>query len=41
VFIDGEKHVTLRGDGVAEDFLSLIEEYVEQHYPSRFPHEPS
>lgn len=41
VFIDGEKHVTLRGDGVAEDFLSLIEEYVEQHYPSRFPRDPS
>jgi len=35
VFIDGEKHTTLRGDGLTQEFLDMIETYVEQHYPSR------
>jgi (E)-4-hydroxy-3-methylbut-2-enyl-diphosphate synthase len=35
VFIDGEKHATLRGDGLTQEFLDMIETYVEQHYPSR------
>jgi len=37
VFVDGEKHATLRGEGLKEDFLDLIEEYVEGHYSRRFP----
>ncbi len=37
VFVDGEKRVTLRGEGLTGDFLGLIEEYVETHYPRRFP----
>ena len=41
VFVDGEKHVTLRGEGITEEFLGLIENYVETHYPSRFPDESS
>jgi len=36
VFIDGKKQVTLRGEGLTEDFLQLIENYVQQKYPSRF-----
>jgi (E)-4-hydroxy-3-methylbut-2-enyl-diphosphate synthase len=36
VFIDGEKHVTLRGDGLTEEFLGLIEKYVKDHYSRRF-----
>ena len=39
VFIDGEKAVTLRGEGITEDFLGLIENYVETHYKRRFPGE--
>ena len=35
VYIDGEKQVTLRGDAVAAEFLDLIEQYVETHYPAR------
>jgi (E)-4-hydroxy-3-methylbut-2-enyl-diphosphate synthase len=41
VFIDGEKHVTLRGEGLTEEFLGLIEEYVRNHYPRRFPADAS
>ncbi len=37
VFVDGKKHVTLRGESLTEDFLQLIEEYVQGHYPQRFP----
>jgi len=37
VFVDGEKHATLRGDGLTQDFLSLIENYVDSHYARRFP----
>jgi len=38
VFIDGEKTVTLRGEGIAQDFVRIIDDYVERHYgavPSR------
>ncbi|MFC1689694.1 flavodoxin-dependent (E)-4-hydroxy-3-methylbut-2-enyl-diphosphate synthase [Pseudomonadota bacterium] len=35
VFIDGEKHLTLRGEGVSGEFLELIENYVKTHYPAR------
>ena len=37
VFIDGAKHVTLRGEGITDEFLGLIEQYVETHYSRRFP----
>jgi len=33
VFVDGKKTVTLRGDGLTEDFLRVIENYVSEHYP--------
>jgi len=36
VFINGEKQVTLRGAGITEEFLDLIEKYVENHYTPRF-----
>ncbi len=32
VFVDGEKTVTLRGDSIAADFVSLIDDYVERKY---------
>ena len=32
VFVDGEKTVTLRGDNIAADFRSIIENYVASHY---------
>ena len=37
VFVDGQKHKTLRGDGLTQEFLDLIEEYVETRYSSRLP----
>ena len=41
VFVDGEKTVTLRGAGLAEEFKALVEDYVRTHYPPRRPAEPS
>ena len=35
VFIDGEKALTLRGAGIAEEFHALVEQYVERRYGSR------
>ena len=35
VFVDGKKHITLRGETLTDDFLQLIEEYVQGHYPQR------
>jgi (E)-4-hydroxy-3-methylbut-2-enyl-diphosphate synthase len=35
VFIDGEKRATLRGEGLTEEFLKIIEDYVAKHYPQR------
>lgn len=32
VFMDGEKTHTLRGDHIADEFLSLLEQYVERRY---------
>ena len=34
VFINGEKAMTLRGDNVAAEFLAVIDNYVEDNYPS-------
>ncbi len=33
VFIDGNKAKTLRGESLTTDFLKLIENYVQDHYP--------
>ena len=32
VFVDGEKKVTLRGENIAQDFVALIDDYVEAKY---------
>lgn len=32
VFIDGEKALTLRGDGIATEFQALVESYVQRRY---------
>ena len=32
VYVDGEKTVTLKGDTIAEDFQSLVAEYVSTRY---------
>jgi (E)-4-hydroxy-3-methylbut-2-enyl-diphosphate synthase len=37
VFVDGEKHSTLRGEGLTAEFLDLIENYVQTRYKSRGP----
>ena len=33
VYVDGEKARTLEGLTLAEDFIAMVEEYVEAHYP--------
>ena len=35
VFIDGAKAQTLRGDGIADEFVGIIEDYVASHYHVR------
>jgi len=32
VFIDGEKAMTLRGDGIAEEFVRIVDDYVAKRY---------
>jgi (E)-4-hydroxy-3-methylbut-2-enyl-diphosphate synthase len=34
IYIDGEKRMTLRGEGITEQFLSLVEDYVAQRWGS-------
>jgi (E)-4-hydroxy-3-methylbut-2-enyl-diphosphate synthase len=34
VFIDGEKALTLRGEGIARDFQKIVEDYIERRYGS-------
>ena len=33
VYVDGEKVRTLEGPTLAEDFIAMVERYVEEHYP--------
>ncbi|HKD92079.1 MAG TPA: flavodoxin-dependent (E)-4-hydroxy-3-methylbut-2-enyl-diphosphate synthase [Terriglobales bacterium] len=32
VFVDGHKSTTLRGDRIAEEFMTILNDYVESHY---------
>ncbi len=32
VYVDGEKHVTLKGDRIAEEFQALVQSYIEKNY---------
>jgi (E)-4-hydroxy-3-methylbut-2-enyl-diphosphate synthase len=34
VFIDGQKALTLRGDSIASDFQTLVEDYIEKRFGS-------
>ena len=35
VFVDGEKTVTLRGKGIAEEFQKIVDDYIEANYEKR------
>ena len=35
VFIDGKLDRTLRGEGLVDEFIGILEDYVQSHYPSR------
>jgi len=37
IFIDGHKQVTLRGEALTSEFLQIIEQYVQNHYPRFIP----
>ncbi len=32
VYVDGQRHVTLKGDNMAEEFLAIVKQYVEDNY---------
>ena len=34
VYVDGELKLTLKGDHIVEEFLTILNDYVEQHYPA-------
>jgi len=34
VFVDGQKFTTLKGEGIAEEFKRIVDEYVRTHYGS-------
>jgi (E)-4-hydroxy-3-methylbut-2-enyl-diphosphate synthase len=34
VFIDGRLDRTLRGEGLVDEFIDILEEYVDRRYPS-------
>jgi (E)-4-hydroxy-3-methylbut-2-enyl-diphosphate synthase len=34
VFIDGEKAMTLRGAGIADEFQTIVEQYIERRWGS-------
>jgi len=38
VYIDGEKALTLRGDGIATEFQSIVESYIRRRYGAAQPH---
>ena len=35
VFIDGKLDRTLRGDGIVDEFIAILEEYVDRRYGAR------
>jgi (E)-4-hydroxy-3-methylbut-2-enyl-diphosphate synthase len=35
VFVDGEKTVTLRGENIAQEFIALVDDYVERKYGAK------
>lgn len=35
VFIDGEKHLTLRGENIAQEFQNIVENYIEKRFGNR------
>ena len=37
VFIDGKLDRTLRGEGLVQEFIGILEAYVDSHYPGRPP----
>ncbi|PLC49150.1 4-hydroxy-3-methylbut-2-en-1-yl diphosphate synthase [Pollutimonas subterranea] len=37
VFVDGQRTVTLKGDGIAQEFQSIVEQYVERRYGAGHP----
>ena len=41
VFIDGEKAMTLRGEGIAEEFHAIVEGYIEKRFGSVVPERTS
>src|SRR5690606_5281787 len=37
VFVDGRKYTTLRGDRIADEFVALIDDYVQRRYGGEEP----
>jgi (E)-4-hydroxy-3-methylbut-2-enyl-diphosphate synthase len=37
VYVDGQHHSTLRGDGLVDEFKVILDQYVQTHYPEALP----
>ena len=37
VFIDGEKRLTLRGENIAQEFQTIVENYIENRFGAASP----
>jgi (E)-4-hydroxy-3-methylbut-2-enyl-diphosphate synthase len=37
VFIDGEKRLTLRGENIAQEFQTIVENYIESRFGAASP----
>jgi (E)-4-hydroxy-3-methylbut-2-enyl-diphosphate synthase len=35
VYVDGEHYITLKGDHIADEFQTILDQYVASHYPAR------
>jgi (E)-4-hydroxy-3-methylbut-2-enyl-diphosphate synthase len=40
VFIDGQKAMTLRGPTLAQDFMKMVEDYIEKRFGQGSTHTP-
>ncbi len=38
VFVDGEKVATLRGEGIAQEFHQMVEDYIQKRFGAEAPH---
>jgi (E)-4-hydroxy-3-methylbut-2-enyl-diphosphate synthase len=41
VYVDGQRTVTLKGDRIAQEFQSIVEDYIQKRYGQSQEHRPN